>query len=142
MGESEQEDLEAKLDAVGRELAREMRAAGMHEPDWAPLEKVLPRAECAGFMFFGYSGEIRTYKHGFTRRCLHIDPCGRTYAYDARRDSYTRIPRPLAIAHAFSGLAEMGYTRTTRYDEHHAAERRRRLRQRGWKVVTVTPDTR
>lgn len=128
------------LEKLRPEMQRSMRSLGMHEPDWKPLEKVLPYRWCAGFMFFGYSGDIRTYKQGFTRHCLHVDSRGRTYAYNPRTDGYIRIARTLAIEHAFAGIERMGFKRTTPYDDKHAAERRKMLEDAGWTIVTVTPD--
>jgi len=134
------DDLIDRLETLRPEIERSMRALGMHEPDWKPLEKVLPYKWCAGFMFFGYSGDIRTYKQGFTRRCLHIDTRGRTYAYNGRTDGYIRIAQSLAIAHVFSGIEETGFKRTTPYDEKNAAKRRKKLEDAGYTVLTVAPE--
>lgn len=136
----DREELLDQLETVRPEMQRTMRSLGMHEPDWKPLEKVLPLKWCAGFMFFGYSGDIRTYKQGFTRYCLHIDSRGNTYAYNSRTDSYIRIPRSLAIAHVFSGIERMGFTRETPFDEKNQAKRIKMLEDAGWTVVSVTPD--
>lgn len=135
------EELIDKLESLRPEMSRSMRQMGMHEPDWKPLEKVLPHEWCGGFMFFGYSGDIRTYKQGFTRCCLHIDTRGDTYAYNPRNDGYIRIPRTLAIKHAFSGIERMGFRRNTPYNEKNARKRRAMIEKAtGYKILTVTPD--
>jgi hypothetical protein len=94
-------------------LPAEMR---MGEPDWEPLEATIPFEWCGSFMFMGYSGEIRLYKHGLTRRYLNVDLQGTTYRYahDGDIDTpgfYVRQPRAEAIEHVFEPLEEMGYTR-------------------------------
>ncbi len=52
------------------------------EPNWAPLELVLPAWELENFMYMGRAGEIELYKHRFTRRYLNISADGsRFYRY-------------------------------------------------------------
>lgn len=112
--------------AGGGELARRLRAmrspaertierpAGMHEPDWAPLERTLPAAHCAAFMWMGWAVRpdgppIARYKHGVTRRYLNLDEGGVAYRYVAAPDpawcgSYVRTPLELALEDAFNGI--------------------------------------
>ncbi len=83
--------------------------ADLDEPDWEPLERALPEAECAGFMFMGYSEDqagIRLYKHGITRRYLALDERGRAYRYTAF--GYVEIPLDVGIDEVFEGLEEAG----------------------------------
>ena len=47
------------------------------EPNWAPLELVLPAWELENFMYIGRAGEIELYKHRSTRRYLNISADGR-----------------------------------------------------------------
>jgi hypothetical protein len=42
------------------------------EPVWAPLERRLGKARCAGFMFMGRLNGINRYKHGITRTNLFL----------------------------------------------------------------------
>ncbi len=42
------------------------------EPNWSPLEAVVPPAELESFMYMGRAGEIELYKHRLTRRYLNI----------------------------------------------------------------------
>jgi hypothetical protein len=43
----------------------------------------------------------------------------------------------LAIDHVFAGIAEMGWSRETAYNEEFVAEKHRRLREAGWTVITT-----
>ncbi|MGB0124399.1 MAG: hypothetical protein WA419_16620 [Silvibacterium sp.] len=49
------------------------------EPNWAPLELVLTRKECAAYMYMGRAGDIELYKHRVTRRYLNISMDGRSF---------------------------------------------------------------
>lgn len=79
---SERDELIAGLHEVAAEMQRIMRAHGCHEPDWAPLEHVMPEAHRGWWMFMGYWDGVRQYKHSLTRRYLQL------------------IPRAEALAHA------------------------------------------
>lgn len=136
----EAEELARKLEAAAAEMSRRMKAVGAERPDWGPLEQVLPLEQCAGFMFMGYSGAIRLYKHGFTRHYLNADPEGHTYWYNDRLDSYYRIAKELAIDYVFEGLDETGAKRSTPYDAKARRKRDRALKEAGWKVLRATPD--
>ncbi len=71
------------------------------EPNWQPLERVLPREECELFMYMGRSGEIELYKHCHTRRYLNISTTShRFYQYlDGR---YVEISQHAALAYVRS----------------------------------------
>ncbi len=68
------------------------------EPNWVPLESVLPREECADFMYMGRAGEIELYKHRWTRRYLNIAPDGQTF-YRYSGGEYFEIERAVALNH-------------------------------------------
>ena len=60
--------------------------SGRREPDWAPLERVLPPELCADFMWMGwavrpYGPPIARYKHAVTRRYINLDEDGGAYRY-------------------------------------------------------------
>jgi hypothetical protein len=76
---------------------------GAHEPDWAPLEKVL----LGDFMFMGYCQGVRMYKHHFTRRYLHLDSQGRAYRWISEDERYEQIPVEEGIAHTFQDAEEL-----------------------------------
>lgn len=134
------EEFEAKVQAELFPLIRkEMAAHGCFEPDWGPLEKVMPLKWCAGFMFMGYEGEIRIYKHGHTRRCLYIDPKGN--AYRRAGAGFEQVPIGDAIEDVFEGLDAFGFTRSTPCDEKHMKIRHRIIKeQTGFDIVTVAPE--
>ncbi len=132
------EELIRKLDGVSKDFQKVLRSQGAHEPDWEPLERVLPIAWCGGFMFMGYFDHIRLYKHGLTRRYLNVDPQGNTYRFDGR-NSYQRITLDEALDSVFDGLEEMGYERSTPYDDEVRAERHRRIAAAGWTVIDAGP---
>jgi hypothetical protein len=136
----DRDELAEQIEGLNDEYVRMMRAMGAHEPDWGPLEKVLPLKWCGGFMFMGYSGRIRIYKHGLTRNYLHVDDRGKTYAYDGGSEEYFEIPKKMAVDLAFKGIEEMGYTRKTKCTPQVMAERRRRMQEAGYKIVVLGPD--
>ena len=68
------------------------------EPNWAPLELVLPVGELENYMYMGRAGEIELYKHRFTRRYLNVSADGtRFYRYSERK--YVAIGRSEALDH-------------------------------------------
>jgi uncharacterized protein YcgL (UPF0745 family) len=133
------QELADKLQDMAQQWAQMLRAAGAHEPDWAPLEKVLPYNHCGAFMFMGYRGEVRMYKNSFTRRYLNADPKGNTYLYVEDTDSYIKVPKNLAIEHAFSGYKEMGLKRTAKFDEKAQRKRDAALKKAGWTMLRLDP---
>jgi hypothetical protein len=123
---------------LAREMGQILRSMGAHEPDWRPLEKAMPIQDwCSGFMFMGYDGKIRVYKHGFTRLYLHLDEKGNAYRYVGEPGRYERIPRREAIESAFDGLKEMGVSRSRPFDDKARAERHKAMADAGWTVVGV-----
>lgn len=127
-------------------LEKALRAAagatGSDEPDWAPLERVLPSAECAGFMFMGYSDDpagIRLYKHGITRRYLSLDERCRAYGYT--RTGYREMPVAQAVETVFEGLDGASATRETPYDDDFRARREADLRRAGYREITIRLDS-
>ena len=135
----DEQEMVSKLEGMNEEWMRLLRSHGAHEPDWGPLEKVLPLKWCGGFMFMGYSGDIRMYKHGLTRHYLNADPRGNTYLYNSATGNYYKVSRKVALDVAFAGLEEMGYKRTTKCTPEVMAERRRRMEEAGYRVVVMGP---
>ncbi len=107
------------------------------EPDWGPLHDALPIKHCDGFMWMFrvvWSGElIQVYKHGITRRSLHLDNSGHAYLY--RGDRYEEVPVGDAVDRVFEDIEEMGYTRETPYTEEYRREKYRRAGEAGWTVI-------
>lgn len=108
------------------------------EPDWDPLHDAVPIEHCDGFMWMyrlAWKNEvIEVYKHGITRRSLHLDHTGHAYLY--RRDWYEEIPVDEAIDRVFEDIEEMGCTRQTPYTEEYRREKYRRAREAGWTIIS------
>jgi hypothetical protein len=68
---------------------------------WAPLEMLLPGAECARFMFMGEVAGVHLYKHRETRRYLNVDESGATFAFNPATSNYD----PISIELAFQAVA-------------------------------------
>jgi hypothetical protein len=68
------------------------------EPNWAPLEAVMPCAELESFMYMGSAGEIELYKHRFTRRYLNISRDARSF-YQYIDGRYVEVTREAALDH-------------------------------------------
>jgi hypothetical protein len=109
-------ELARRLHATPGDAGRPIKGpAGMHEPDWVPLEQALPHADCVGFMWMGWAvrpdgGPIARYKHAVTRRYLNLDEDGNAYRYVAAPDpawcgSYVRVPLDHAVETVFAGIA-------------------------------------
>jgi hypothetical protein len=133
---------EQERQELGDELRRLMEQAwgefDTDEPNWAPLEAVLPIKELAGFMWMYrdqvYGAPIEVYRHAITRHWLHLSHAGTAY-YWTERDGYQPTPRDEAIDRVFQGLEEVGYTRESSGAEY-LAERDRRAAEAGWMVIS------
>jgi hypothetical protein len=68
------------------------------EPNWAPLELVLPAHELDSFMYMGRVGEIELYKHCLTRRYLNISADGQRF-YRYSDGTYVEVTKALALDH-------------------------------------------
>jgi hypothetical protein len=68
------------------------------EPNWAPLQMVLPDSECGDYMYMGRVGEIELYKHWVTRRYLNISQNGRKF-YRYLDGTYVEISRSDALSY-------------------------------------------
>jgi hypothetical protein len=66
------------------------------EPNWAPLELVLPAWELENFMYMGRAGEIELYKHRSTRRYLNISADGRRF-YRNSDGMYVEVSQSSAL---------------------------------------------
>ena len=68
------------------------------EPNWAPLEHVLPPQELVDYMYMGCAGEIELYKHRSTRRYLNIGQDGRRF-YLYCEGKYVEVEQSVALDH-------------------------------------------
>jgi len=122
------------------------------EDIWSPLHKVVPPKWRDGFMFMGKyrykvsgsNGTVETYdyKHGITRRYLHITKSGRCYC-NVKTTSDGIYLRPCskkdAFKHAFEDLSILGATPETPYDEKYRAERNKALVDAGYVTFDISP---
>ncbi len=124
-------EISRKMDAIREEHLSD-------EPDWDPLHAALPMKHCNGFMWMyrvPWNDEtIEAYKHGITRRYLHLDHSGRAYLY--RPDEYVETPVGIALELVFADLASMGATRETPYNEEYVREKHRKAREMGWTIIS------
>ena len=124
-------DISRKMDAFREEHLSD-------EPDWDPLHAVLPMKHCNGFMWMHRTDQhgeiIEHYKHGITRRYLHLDHNGHAYLY--RSEEYVETTIGIAIEIVFADLGSMGATRETAYNEAYVREKHRKAREMGWTVIS------
>ena len=124
-------DISRKMDAFREEHLSD-------EPDWDPLHAALPLKHCNGFMWMHRSEResetIEHYKHGITRRYLHLDHGGHAYLYGD--GEYVETPVGIAIEIVFADIASMGATRETAYNEAYVLEKHRKAREMGWTIIS------
>jgi hypothetical protein len=110
------------------------------DPNWKPLEAVLPAEWCGGFMWMNRVVDkgvvIELYKHGITRLYLNLDADGGAHGWTG--SGYEPMPLEEAVDRAFDGIEEMGWDRTTVYDDEVRAEKYRAPREAGWMVITTS----
>ena len=106
------------------------------EVNWAPLERRLGRARCAGFMFMGRVNGINLYKHGISRTYLNLDDEGNCYV-STEPGCYHTVEFDLEVAKLEACLKALGATLETSYDESLIARKREALRQNGISLLTI-----
>ena len=102
---------------------------------WSPLESLLGRDRCVGFMFMGrLSSGINQYKHAISRRYLFLDNDG--VAYERVPDGgFRQIVTSEAIAQIEGPLREIGETLETPYDSEYIRRKDAALRAAGFEVL-------
>lgn len=109
------------------------------EPDWEPLERVLPADWCGGCMWMTRAVQrkavIELYKHGITRRFLNLDHRGGAWRYVSASNTYRPQPLTVAVEWVYRDIEVLGAERSTVYDTAYISARNRKLRDRGWEVV-------
>lgn len=68
------------------------------EPNWTPLELVVPACELEDFMYMGRAGEIVLYKHRITRRYLYIGRYSHKF-YRYLDEQYFELTQKAALDH-------------------------------------------
>ena len=107
------------------------------EPVWAPLERRLGKARCAGFMFMGRTNGINRYKHGITRTYLNLDDEANCYLAGAD-GTYVSTDWDGELGKLEASLATLGSSLTTQYDEGFIAKKRKALQEQGISLLTIT----
>ncbi len=139
------EDEERIREALRGVAAGEMSMGETSDP-WMPLETYVPEEWQDGYMYMGVihhdDRDIHDYKHGITRRYLHVDRHGNFYRYTG--DDYVPITREQAFDHVYEDIDKlMGKegkaSRETDYDEEYRRRRDRALAEEGWNVLGVEP---
>ena len=111
------------------------------EDYWRPLESLLGRNRCVGFMFMGrLANGINQYKHGISRQYLFLDDD--VVAYERVHDGrFRRIAMSEAIARIVEPLREIGETLETPYDSEYISRKDAVLRAAGFEVLRFKIDS-
>jgi len=112
-------------------------------PDWEPLHKVIPPEWWGGWMFMqgelGPNGDIICYKHGITRKSLHIDSAGQCWNYHYvggnHPAEYTPVDSIDAVLAVYQGIENLGATPSTVYDKDYRDKRNAALTSAGFTVI-------
>ena len=108
---------------------------------WSPLESLLGRDRCVGFMFMGrLSNGINQYKHGISRRYLFLDDDGVAYER-VHGGGFRRIAMSEAMARIEEPLREIGETLETPYDSEYIRRKDAVLRAAGFDVLRFEIDS-
>jgi hypothetical protein len=94
--------------------------SGDDEPDWRPLEAILPLELCGPFMWMSDieldgGGRLFVYKHSTTRRYFHLDEDGAPYRYVAP-DLYVPMRHHDAVELVFPSWWLLDHTEATDHD--------------------------
>jgi hypothetical protein len=106
------------------------------QPNWKPLESVLGRTRCAGFMYMGRINGINLYKHGMVRLYLALDDCGRCYRRSGS-GRYEPANFEGELARIESALRELDETLESAYDDAYIARKQEAFRQAGLPLVRI-----
>ncbi|MBI4056890.1 MAG: hypothetical protein HY399_05005 [Elusimicrobia bacterium] len=106
-----------ELDALKRKLGRFGEQNLGSDPQWYPLELLVPRGLRHWFMLMGQTETngtvIYSYKHTTTRRYLNVDAQGNVYRYSPTTETYALQPRPdteSTVRWAFGGVLPFDLT--------------------------------
>jgi len=106
------------------------------QPNWKPLEKMLGRTRCVGFMYMGRANGVYLYKHGITRTYVNLDDDGNCYVR-GEPGCYCQADLNQELAKLEKCLRGFGATLETPYDEDFIAQKREAFRQDGISLVTI-----
>jgi hypothetical protein len=103
---------------------------------WRPLEALLGKNRCVGFMYMGRVNGINLYKHGIARSYLNLDDAGRCYLSCGdwrfeRADFDTELRKLEAI------LTRLGETLESVYDESYIEQKKEALEKAGIRLLRI-----
>ncbi len=146
-----------------KKVAEEMACALPKKTVWGPLEKVVPKKQQDGFMYMGKSfylyrsfgnreiiAPIHDYKHGITRKYLHLDESGTCYRNTGetkkmvgKLEKEYMVLEPCSCREAldvvYKDIEKFGATRETKYDEDYKENVHKALADAGYTVVGIEP---
>lgn len=106
------------------------------EANWKPLESLLGRKRCFGFMYMGRVNGLNLYKHGITRTYLKLDDDGNCYI-STGSGCYSQADFEFELKKLEETLKVLHATLETPYDDVFVARKREALRQQGISLLTV-----
>lgn len=106
------------------------------EPNWKPLETMLDKKRCAGFMFMGRVNGINLYKHGMARMYLNLDDSGQCYV-SIGRWGFEKADFAAELGKLETALRELGETLESVYDESYIAKKRAALQKAGIPLIRI-----
>jgi hypothetical protein len=110
------------------------------DDSWSPLESLLGRNRCVGFMFMGrLSNGINQYKHGISRQYVFLDDYGVAYER-IHEGGFRRIATSEAIARIEESVQEIGETLETPYDSEYIRRKDGILRSAGFELLRFKID--
>jgi len=139
------------------EFAQGMNRVKESEKDavWEPLKKIVPKEQQEGFMYMGkykysvmhpngqtYRIETYDYKHGITRKYLHISSEGNCYCnWKNTIDGITLKPcsKEKALDIVYDKIDVFGATKETKYDKEYKYDRNKALVDSGFTILNVSP---
>lgn len=106
------------------------------EANWKPLEKMLGRKRCAGFMFMGRVNRINLYKHGMARMYLNLDDSGQCYVSTGKW-GFEKADFARELGKLETALRELGETLESVYGEAYIAGKRTALEKAGIPLIRI-----
>jgi hypothetical protein len=100
------------------------------ETNWKPIENLLGRKRCVGFMYMGRVNGISLYKHGITRTYLNLDDEGNCYI-GTGSGCYSLVDFEFELKKLGEILKGLHATLQTPYDDVFIARKQEELGQLG-----------
>jgi hypothetical protein len=103
---------------------------------WRPLEVLLRKNRCVGFMYMGRANGINLYKHGIARNYLNLDDRGQCYRSLGnwrfeRADFATELRKLEAV------LTRLGETLESVYDDLYIERKKEALGKAGIRLLRI-----